>query len=314
VYEGAGLGIRATYAIPGARNFRFAPDGDRLLVAPLETRSPLAALDWRKGTYRNLGSYGDMDLVDTVVSGPTAAVLGRRRSRDVWLYEGSGRRRLTTDGENAAAAISAKEELLLARPGPGTTETIWSRTSDGSLRQVTNGEFDTSPDFSPDGQSWIYVDYPRRSIMICTTGTNQCRVLRRDEILPTWPRFSPDGSKVAYVRNGTVSQMMVFSISDGRELPLGGTHWQCPPVWSSSSNIWTFEGSAGGYAWVEKEIDTGLRTGRRQQVADNQSAVNDDLECWPKDVDVTSPFFRKLRVETEEMSSILRLPRNKLVD
>jgi hypothetical protein len=118
--------------------------------------------------------------------------------------------------------------------------------------------------------------------MICTTGTDRCRVLRRDEILPTWPRFSPDGSKVAYVRNGTVSQLMAFSVSDGKEWQLGATHWQCPPVWSSPNNVWAFEGSAGGYAWVEKELETGLRTGRRVQVTDSQSAVNDELECWPK--------------------------------
>jgi len=95
---------------------------------------------------------------------------------------------------------------------------------------------------------------------------------------------------------------------------MGGTHWQCPPVWSSSKDIWAFEGSAAGYAWVEKEIETGLRTGRKVQVTNNQSAVNDELECWPKNVSATSPFFQKLRVETEETSSILRLPSSELGD
>ena len=95
---------------------------------------------------------------------------------------------------------------------------------------------------------------------------------------------------------------------------MGGTHWQCPPVWSSANNVWTFEGSARGYAWVEKVIETGLRTGRRVPMTAKQSAVSDDLECWPQGGDLTSPFFRKLRVETEENSSILRLPPGKLGD
>jgi len=103
-------------------------------------------------------------------------------------------------------------------------------------------------------------------------------------------------------------------VTDGKEWPLGGTHWQCIPVWSSSNKVWAFEGSAAGYAWVEKEVETGLRTGRRVQVTEDQSAVNDELECWPKGVDATSPFFRKLRVETEETTSILRLPRRVLAD
>jgi serine/threonine protein kinase len=314
VYAGAGLDDRTTFAIPGARNIRFAPGGDRLFVSPLDARSPLTAIDWRKLSYRNLGGYGDMDLIDALVSDQTAAILGRRRSKDVWAYEGSSRRRLTRDGNNDAAAISSRGEMLVAKAGTGSIENIWLRSSDGTLRKVTDGQFDTSPDFSPNGRSWVYVDYPRRRIMICATETGQCRVLRRDEILPAWPRFSPDGSKIAYVRYGAAAQLIVFSVSDQREWPMGSVHWQCPPVWSSPDKVWAFEGSAAGYAWVEKEIETGLRTGHRVQVSDDRNAVNDDLDCWPKNVDVASPFFRKLRVETEETSSVLRLPPKTLLD
>jgi hypothetical protein len=116
------------------------------------------------------------------------------------------------------------------------------------------------------------------------------------------------------VRLGSVSKLMALSIVDGREWPLGDTHWQCPPVWSSSKTIWAFEGSAGGYSWVEKDVETGLRTGHRVHVTDDQSAVNDRLECWPKGIDAASPFFRKLRVETEESTSVLRLAARQLAD
>jgi hypothetical protein len=63
---------------------------------------------------------------------------------------------------------------------------------------------------------------------------------------------------------------------------------------------------------VEKEVETGRRTGRRVQVTNSQNAVNDELECWPNETDVTSPFFRRVRVETNETSSVLTLPRNLL--
>jgi Tol biopolymer transport system component len=86
------------------------------------------------------------------------AVLARHRSRDVWHYDDSGRRRLTTDGDNDAAAISPTGDLLLARPGPESTENIWLRSSGGTLRKLTNGQYDTAPDFSPDGHSWVYAD------------------------------------------------------------------------------------------------------------------------------------------------------------
>jgi hypothetical protein len=78
--------------------------------------------------------------------------------------------------------------------------------------------------------------------------------------------------------------------------------------------VWIFEGSAGGFGWVEKDVDTGLRTGRRVQVKDDQSAVSDELECWPKGVDETSPFFRKVRVEVEETSSVLHLSPSDRID
>jgi len=182
------------------------------------------------------------------------------------------------------------------------------------MHKVTDGPFDTTPDFSPDGRSWIYVDYSKKSIMVCAAGTKNCRVLRRDDMLPTWPRFSPDGSKIAYVRQSSVPRLIAISVVDGKEWPLGDTHWQCPPVWSSSEKIWGFEGSGGRYLWAERDVETRLRTGRRIEVAAEQDANNDDLDCWPRDIAVTSPFFRKLRVETEETSSILRLPRRAVLD
>jgi Tol biopolymer transport system component len=241
--------------------------------------------------------------------------LAQRRSKDVWLYDGSGRRRLTTDGENDDAAMSTTGELLLARPGPGSTENIWSQAPGGALRKVSHGQHDTCPDFSPDGRTWIYVDYEDRSILICATGTDQCRVLRRDEVLPVAPRFSPDGSKIAYVRMGAVSQLIAFSVSDGKEWPMGNVHWQCPPVWSSADKVWAFEGSAAGYAWVEKEVATGLRTGRRVQVASNQNGSNnEELDCWPKNVEKGSPFLSRPRVETDETSAVLGLASNEVGD
>ena len=118
VYEGADLAQRTTFAIPGAINFRFAPSGHSVLIAPTEPNAPLAALDWRKGSYRNIGRHAEMALVDAVVTGQTAAVLGRQRLTDVWLYDASGRRPLTTDGNNDAAAISPTGELLVAKSGP----------------------------------------------------------------------------------------------------------------------------------------------------------------------------------------------------
>jgi Tol biopolymer transport system component len=311
VYSGPSLDKAATFAVPGSRRLRFGSIDDRIFLSPLEQRSPLAAFDWHRGVYRNIGRYGDLEVVDVLSAGRVGFLLGRRRKDDVWLYGPSGRTRLTTDGNNVDAAISPTGELLVVKSGAGGAIGIWSQTRAG-LHQQTHGRADTSPDFSPDGRSWVYADLAAKSLMICATGGEDCRTLLRDDLLPALPRFSPDGSKVAYIRQGGAPRLIVLSIADGKSWSLGDTHWQCPPVWSSATAVWAFEGSARHYRWVEREIEGQRRTGRRIDVNDDQSAVNDELDCWPPDADADSPFYRKLRVEKDETASVLRLPRTLL--
>jgi hypothetical protein len=314
VYDGPGLNRTTAFSIPLARRLRFDSAGDRLFISPLGSQSALTSLDWHTGNYRNIGTHASVAMIDVLVSGEKAVVLGRKRAEDVWLYGSSGKTKVTNDGENVDAAMSSTGDLLLAKTGSHGTSNIWLQSRNGVVRRLTNGTFDTSPDFSPDGGSWVYVDYPAKSIMLCSSATNVCRILRRDDMLPALPRFSPDGSKVAYIQQSTVPRVIVVSVSDAKEWSIGDTHWQCPPVWSSSNNLWGFEGSAGRYFWAERDVDTHQRTGRRIEVAASQSASDDELDCWPKNVDRTSPFFRKVRVEAEESSSLLRLPRSSLVN
>jgi serine/threonine protein kinase len=313
VYEGTGLNHLTTFSIPGARRLRFDLMSDRIFVSPLEPRSALASFDWRTGVYKNIGRYSDLEVIDVLSATNDAVVLARKRSDDVWRYAAAGRKRLTSDGNNIDAALSPTGELLVAKSGPGGTLNIWSQT-EHELRRLTNGKIDTSPEFSPDGKSWVYVDFFAKSIMLCSTSANNCRRFLQDEGLPALPRFSPDGSKLAYIRQSTVPRLIVVSVSDGHEWSVGDTHWQCPPVWSTPNAVWGFEGSAGHYYWVERDVEKRARTGHRIEVAENQNAVRDELQCWPKDVDVRSPFYRTLRVETDETSSILRLPRNAIVN
>jgi hypothetical protein len=124
VYEGPGLDRTRSFTLGPTQSLRFGSLEGLLFVSLVEPRSPLASIDWRTGSYRKMGTYGDVDLVDVLVRGEKAMLLGRRRATDVWFYDGSAKRRLTSDGENAAAAISMTGELLLARPGPGVMMNI----------------------------------------------------------------------------------------------------------------------------------------------------------------------------------------------
>ncbi len=192
---------------------------------------------------------------------------------------------------------------------PGSTENIWSRTSDGRSPQ---GDERAARHVAGFQSGRTVLDVRRlpaqehhdlhdwnRSLSGPTTRRDAPHVAPlftgrfEGRLCEDRCRFSVDGV-FGFGRKGVADGRHALAVSAG--LVVGDEASGC----SKDLQV--------AYAWVEKELETGLRTGRRVQVTDDQSAVNDELECWPEDVDVTSPFFRKLRVETEETSSILRLP------
>ena len=89
LYDGGEPDYQTTFGIPGARNFRFAPGGESCL-----SRRAACYFRWRRSTGRRAAigtsaSTAEAELVDALVSGQHAAVLARRQSSDVWLYQGS---------------------------------------------------------------------------------------------------------------------------------------------------------------------------------------------------------------------------------
>jgi hypothetical protein len=237
-------------------------------------------------------------------------LLGRHRSNDAWLYGSNGRRRLTSDGENFSAAMSAAGDLLLSKQGGDGGMSIWWQSHDGATREMSPGPFDVEPQFSPDGRSWLYVDYMRQSVILCSFKTESCRVLRRDESLPSWPQFAPDGKNIAYLTQMNVPKLVVVSLEDGKVKELGDAYYQCPPVWSSPTKIWSLRGAARRIFWSERDVTTGARTGRQLEVGGDEINTGrtsaDEVQCWPPNAHPGSPFFMPLRVETEESSRLLR--------
>jgi serine/threonine-protein kinase len=309
IYEGAHLDRIATFFVPSGQEIRFGV-ADEMLVTHQQPGVPVALFDWRKGIYRNAGRYDGLHLVDVAAQAAQLLVIGRHRSNDVWRYDDSGKSRLTNDGEILSAAMSPDGDLLTSKIGPDGNMNIWWKGPKGDSKRVTSGQFDTLPDFSPDGRAWAFIDYTTKSIMICASATQSCRPLRRDEMLPAWPKFSPDGKKLAYVTQVGVPKLMIVDRSNGTAWQVGDAHWQCAPVWSSSRTVWGFEGSPGHYFWTERDIETQTRTGGRLDVKKNVADPS-AMECWPSDeeVGIGSPFFRRVRIETEEESRLLRIPR-----
>jgi hypothetical protein len=313
IYGGGELTLLKTFAVPRGHGIGFDGMSDHLFVSYRRSASAsaLTELDWREGTLRNLASYPGFDLISAFRNDGETVLLGRHRSNDAWLYGSDGRRRLTSDGENFSAAMSATGDLLLSKQGGDGGMSIWWQGRDGATREISPGPFDVTPQFGPDGRSWLYVDYMRQSIMLCSSDTGLCREFRHDEALPVWPRFSPDGKSIAYVTQMKVPKLVVVSLEDGTVKELGDAYCQCPPVWSSATRIWSLGGAARHTFWSERDLTTGARTGRQVEVGGDEintgRASVDEVQCWPSHAQPGSAFFMPLRVETEESSRLLRV-------
>lgn len=306
IFEGPRLDHQKTIALPAGYEIQFDDRNDNVLVSHQVSGalSTLASLDWRRGTFTNLGHYTGLDLVDARFTQNAGVIVGRTRKTDVWLYDGQGRRKLTIDGESYSAA-HFKDVLLVSRRTPDGTISIWSQERNGSLRQLTPGPQDIGPDISPDGHSWAYADYKRKSIMLCVWG-GSCRTLIRDDMLPAWPRFSPDGRRLAFTTQLNPARLH-FATMDGHVTQLGATSWQCPPVWTSPTRLWSFEGAGTEHYWSERDVETEARTGRRKKVL-GLAGAPDEEPCWLADEPVESPFFQRLRAEAEEVTTLLTIP------
>jgi serine/threonine protein kinase len=313
-YEGSPLSLRATFMLPAGPDVTFDGRGHEVLVSHNLSRSAstLAALDWRAGTLTHLGRYDNFDIVDVAPAmEKSTAILTRRRAKDAWLRERGRSRKLTHDGQTFSAAIYPDGDLLLGKRGQDGAISVWRQGHDGTLAQITTGPLDLRPDVSADGRRWVYVDGARQLLMICAgRSATSCSVLRKDEALPTWPRFSPDGSKLAYVTVAGAQQVNVLSLANGSVKQLGAAFAQCPPIWSSPTRLWTFEGSAKHYVWIERDVESGAATNRRIDLGESVNDANqdpDERHCWPPDDVAEAALFPKIRIETEEISNLLRL-------
>ena len=308
VFEGSGFQQKHTFGVPAGSTIQFGDSGDDLFVSywRSQAESTLMAVDWRAGRARNVGRYEGLDLSRFSIAGDRAIVLGRHMSSDAWLYGDAAPLRLTSDGATFSAARSDKGALLLGRRNADGTLGIWWGGADGSSRRLTYGTSDVEPAFAPDGETWAYADYAAQCIRICSVKTGQCKVLRSDDQLPSWPRFSPDGKEVAYITQVTPSRLMVVSLQTSQTRQLGTAYQQCPPVWSGADRIWTLGGSPGRNHSIERDASTGKPTGA--QMRSHEPTARSATRAAGRRTSAASPFSRGVRTRMEERSELLHVP------
>jgi hypothetical protein len=286
------------------------PHREGLLLAyqPSRSQSSLIEVDQGGRSARNVGRYSGMSIAAIRFDGSTPVLLTRANSQDAWLYNETGRVRLTTTGNVGAAALSTKGDLLVSRRAEDGRVSIALASSNGIVENVTPGPADTLPDFAPDGDRWVYVDYDKRKLMLCELSHRSCRSVRDEPTLASWPRFSPSGEQVAFVTQTSIPRLRVLSLKDGSMRDLGPTFGQCPPVWSSNTSVWGLEAAQGRYFWSERDALTTRKLAGRTELEGVLAEGQDVRQCFPKDAPPGSVFFQKLRVEGEERSRLALLP------
>ncbi|HEY6475501.1 MAG TPA: hypothetical protein VI456_02905, partial [Polyangia bacterium] len=304
IFQGPRFDSPKLYSIPMGSRIEFGPDDDLLLSYFTGSTSILADVDWRTGDARNIARYSGFDLLEVGFVGVEKIVWARRQSSDAWLYEGRTRSRLTFDGRTYSAARSPAGELLLGRRDSDGNMNIWHQTPGSNPVELTSGRGNVTPEFSPDGRSWVYANYDRKSIVLCSNASSTCRDLGKDDGMPTRPRFSPDGRNIAYVTQIGVPRLVIISAIDGSVRASWDAYYECPPVWSRAGTIWSLEASGHRYWWSEREVERWTKTGNRIETP-NENVTLEDVQCWPKDSRVDSPLFKTVRVEADETSRFL---------
>ncbi|HVV50673.1 MAG TPA: WD40 repeat domain-containing serine/threonine protein kinase [Polyangia bacterium] len=305
VYDGKEFEKVKTFPIPAVHRIQFGWDSNVLLVSYQlsGTVSTLGALYWREGVLRNLGRAPGFDIVRARLSNseglPGDLLLTRHVSSDLWYDDGVRRQRLSTDGQTYSGDRSPSGDLLLSKWNSDGSVNVWWVGVAGQIKNLTHGQSDVEPCFSPDGHHWLYADYAKKSIMFCSFDDGKCKVLSEDA-LPSSLTFSPDGKNVAYLVQVGSPKLKVISTKDGAQRATWDAVIQCPPAWTSESRIWTLETSEGRYAWAERDIATGGKTGNRSVEKKMDPAL--EIQC---PVTRESPFSRHVRIEHSEVSKIL---------
>ena len=229
---------------------------------------------------------------DTAVAPPqnrAVAFVSELHASEVYVArtDGTAQLRLTNDvvGARWPALSPDGSEVAYARRHAATWSIVVSRLDGTGTRDLaaqagfTTG-FSGYPDWSPDGRQLIFShQYPDGHVAIVEfdLATNSVHDVTHDVWSDLWPRFSPDGTRIAYAENVGGNGFDILTIGTDGTNPTRvttGPYWEFEPTWSPNGQQIAYSESSS------QDIFVVNANGSSPRDVTNSSRSDDEEPFW----------------------------------
>jgi dipeptidyl aminopeptidase/acylaminoacyl peptidase len=179
--------------------------------------------------------------------------------------DGTGATVLTSNGGRGEwSADGTKIAFNRCTPWPGSTCHIWTMNSDGTGQtQVTDGEGEDNPSWSPDGSRLVFTRSASEIWIVNADGTGETLIASGLSRMYDVPQWSPDGAKIVFSSNHRLGSWHrdIFTVRpDGTGLTrlttTGTQEWPCEAYPDDTYGPdWSPDGSKIVYEYFQDRLD-----------------------------------------------------------
>ncbi|MGZ4414987.1 MAG: hypothetical protein ACXVRZ_11550 [Gaiellaceae bacterium] len=245
----------------------------------------------------------------TAPQNPAVAFVSELHVSEVYLARANGtaQRRLTNNvvGARWPALSPDGTQVAYARRHAGTWSIVVAKLGGAGARDIaaeagfTTG-FSGYPDWSPDGRQVIfshqYVD-GHVAIVDFDLVTGAFHDVTHDAWSDLWPRFSPDGTRIAYAENVGGKGFDILTIGADGTNPTRvttGPYWEVEPAWSPDGKQIAYSESSS------RDIFVVNADGSSPRDVTNSPRSDDEEPFWRS----SGLYFRGTQSGTEQLERI----------
>lgn len=193
-----GNASRITQDLNNYSELNITSDGEKISAIQEQTLSSIAVGPSRGEMKQTMAEVGYTDQLAWTPDGRIAYISS---TGEIWTMgaDGSNARQMTTGAQaSAGLTVSPDGSQIVFSSDRSGRQNLWRVNSNGfDLTQLTAGESESFPQFSPDGKSLIYQsgEIASRLWRMPSTGGDAVKIT---ETMAARPSISPDGKLVAY--------------------------------------------------------------------------------------------------------------------